>query len=365
MGEYSLHDPITMGALELRNRFVMAPMTRSRANRDGVLPASAARYYGQRVSAGLIVTEGVCISPVAVGNPQVPGLWTAEQIAAWRAVTAAVHAGGGTIAAQLWHTGRASHPTLQPGGLPQVAPSPIAISGETFARDGRTPHTVPRALETPEIPVIVAQYARAAANAFEAGFDAVELHGANGYLIDQFLQDNANTRTDRYGGSIENRARFLAEVVAEVGAVAGAGRVGVRLSPSSTFQDMADSDPRALFAHVFGLLDEAGIAFLHIVEPGVSGDRTVARDADTIDAAWARRYFRGPIVAAGNFEPTTAAEAVGTGHADAIAFGRAFLANPDLPARVIAGAELTPADPATFYGGGDEGYADYPTAAGI
>jgi N-ethylmaleimide reductase len=365
MSEYSLHDPLTMGALELRNRFVMAPMTRSRANRDGVLPASAPRYYAQRASAGLIVSEGVCISPVAVGNPQVPGLWTAEQIAAWRAVTSAVHAAGGTIAAQLWHTGRASHPTLQPGGLPQVAPSPIAIAGETFARDGRTPHTVPRALETAEIPVIVAQYARATANALDAGFDGVELHAANGYLIDQFLQDNANTRTDRYGGPIENRARFLAEVLDEVCAVAGADRVGVRLSPSSTFQDMADSDPRALFAHVFGLLDGAGIAFLHIVEPGVSGDRTVAREADTIDCLWAREHFHGPIVAAGNFAPATAAEAVRSGRADAIAFGRAFLANPDLPARVHAGVELAPADPATFYGGGDAGYTDYPTAAGI
>ncbi|MEU6265565.1 alkene reductase [Saccharopolyspora shandongensis] len=365
----SLFEPVELGALRLRNRFVMAPMTRSRARQDGTLPESASTYYAQRATAGLIVSEGVCVSPFAVGNPKVPGIWTADQTASWAKVAEVVHAAGGTIVAQLWHTGRASHPSLQPGGLPQVAPSAIGIDGSTYARGGRVPHVRPRALETLEIPVIVAQYRRAALNAIAAGLDGVEIHAANGYLIDQFLQDNANTRTDSYGGGIENRVRFLSEVVAEVSAEIGADRVGVRISPASTFQDMADSDPAALFGHVLDVLNEAGVAYLHIVEPGIDGSQSVASDQDrsrhALGSAWARRRYPGKIVAAGGYHAASAELALANGHVDAVAFGRPYIANPDLPDRVAAGAPLTESDRATYYGGGDAGYIDYPTHAEV
>ncbi|MDI2030164.1 alkene reductase [Saccharopolyspora sp. TS4A08] len=364
----SLFEPVDLGALRLRNRFVMAPMTRSRAHPDGTLPESAPTYYAQRATAGLIVSEGVCISPIAVGNPKVPGLWTDDQTASWAEVASAVHAAGGAIVAQLWHTGRASHPSLQPGNQPQVGPSAIAIDGSTFAKGGRTPHVTPRALESLEIPVIVAQYRRAARNAIAAGLDGVEIHAANGYLIDQFLQDNANARTDRYGGSVENRTRFLSEVVAEVSAEIGADRVGVRISPASAFQDMADSDPAALFGHVLDVLGEAGIAYLHLVEPGIDGSQTVAtRQAEArraLGSAWARERYAGKIVAAGGYEASSAERAVRNGHVDAVAFGRPYIANPDLPDRVAAGAPLVESDRATYYGGGDAGYIDYPTLDG-
>ena len=361
MADRSLHDPITLGALRLRNRYVMAPMTRSRALPDASMPESAPTYYSQRASAGLIVSEGVCISPVAIGNPRVPGLWTDEQTESWARIADAVHAAGGTMVAQLWHTGRASHPTLQPGEQLPVGPSALAIDGVTYARDGRVPYVAPRPLETLEIPVITAQYARAAANARRAGLDGVEMHAANGYLIDQFLQDNANKRTDRYGGSIPNRARLLQEVVREVSDEIGADRVGVRLSPASPYQEMADSDPQALFAHVFGLLDEAGIAYLHLVEPGISGAAAAARPADAIDSGWAREHFSGNIISAGGHDGASAEAVVAKGHADAVAFGRAYIANPDLPARIAAGAPLNEPDHATFYTEGDKGYIDYPT----
>lgn len=364
----SLFEPVELGSLKLRNRFVMAPMTRSRAGRDGILPESAPTYYAQRATAGLIVSEGVCVSPVAVGNPKVPGIWTADQTASWAEVASAVHAAGGTIVAQLWHTGRASHPSLQPGGHAQVAPSAIRIDGSTFARDGRTPHVTPRALEALEIPMIIAQYRRAAHNAIAAGLDGVEIHAANGYLIDQFLQDNANTRTDAYGGTIENRARLLAEVVADVSAEIGADRVGVRISPASTFQDMGDSDPAALFGHVLDVLDEAAVAYLHIVEPGIDGSQnlagTQAGARGALGSAWARERYAGKIVAAGGYQADSAESAVASGHADAVAFGRPYIANPDLPERVAVGASLTESDRATYYGGGDAGYIDYPTLDG-
>ncbi|TDD90575.1 alkene reductase [Saccharopolyspora karakumensis] len=364
----SLFEPVDLGSLKLRNRFVMAPMTRSRASRDGILPESAPTYYAQRATAGLIVSEGVCVSPVAVGNPKVPGIWTNDQMASWAKVASAVHGAGGTIVAQLWHTGRASHPSLQPGGQAQVGPSAIGIDGSTYARDGRAPHVTPRALETLEIPVIVAQYQRAAHNAIAAGLDGVEIHAANGYLIDQFLQDNANTRTDAYGGTIENRARFLAEVIAEVSAEIGADRVGVRISPASTFQGMADSDPAALFGHVLAVLDEAAVAYLHIVEPGIDGSESLAGAHDVarngLGSAWARERYTGKIVAAGGYQAASAEAAVLSGHVDAVAFGRPYIANPDLPERVAGGTPLTESDRATYYGGGDAGYIDYPASQG-
>lgn len=297
-----------------------------------------------------------------------PGIWTNDQTTSWAKVASAVHAAGGTIVAQLWHTGRASHPSLQPGGQAQVGPSAIGIDGSTFARDGRTPHVTPRALETQEIPVIVAQYRRAAHNAIAAGLDGVEIHAANGYLIDQFLQDNANARTDAYGGTIENRTRFLAEVVAEVSAEIGADRVGVRISPASTFQDMADSDPAALFGHVLNVLDEAAVAYLHIVEPGIDGSQDLASAQagarGALGSAWARERYAGKIVATGGYQADSAEHAVLNGHVDAVAFGRPYIANPDLPNRVAAGAPLTESDRASYYGGGDAGYIDYPAFQG-
>ncbi|WP_320777839.1 alkene reductase [Streptomyces sp. CRN 30] len=361
----TLFAPARFGALPLANRIVMPPLTRSRALPDGRPGPSARRYYTQRASAGLIVSEGTAIMPEAVGNPDIPGLWTPEQVTAWKQVTDAVHEAGGTMVAQLWHTGRASHPSLQPGGKLPVAPSAIAISGTTFARDGRVPHVTPRALETEEIGGIVDRYGRAAENARAAGFDGVELHAANGYLIDQFLQDSANRRTDGYGGAVENRARLLREVLDTLTAAVGADRVGVRISPSSTFQDMADSAPVALFTHVLDALSPRGLAYLHLVEPGIVGDDSTAarRPADGIDSAWVRGRYPGRLIAAGGYGREQALRAVESGTVDAVAFGRAFIANPDLPDRLARDARLTEADRATFYGGDDHGYTDYPTLA--
>lgn len=359
--ESPLFEPVSLGALRLPNRMVMAPLTRSRAPQDG-RPGPAARlYYAQRASAGLIVSEGVCISPEGTGNPFVPGIWNDDHVAGWKEITDAVHDAGGRIVAQLWHTGRASHPSLQPGGKKAVAPSAIAIDGQTFARDGRVPHEMPRTLETEEIPDIVAQYRLAAQNADRAGFDGVELHSANGYLIDQFLQNNANKRDDRYGGPITNRARLLFEVLDELTSVFGSDRVGVRLSPSSTFQDMDDSDPTALFDYVFRSLSPLGLAYVHVVEPGIAGSESVQRSADAIDSAWVRARYSGNLVAVGNFDRERAERVLTERHADAVAFGRAFLANPDLPRRFAEGAALNEAQRPTFYGGDERGYIDYPS----
>lgn len=339
----------------------MAPLTRSRASADGVPGRSAATYYRQRASAGLIVSEGICIAPEAVGNPMVPGLWSREQAVAWQSVTTAVHEAGGVIAAQLWHTGRASHPSLQPDGQLPVGPSPIAIDGLTFARTGRTPYVTPRELDTDDIPQIIDHYARAAANAKESGFDAVELHSANGYLVDQFLQDNSNRRVDRYGGSIGNRVRLLVEIVAALVDTVGAGRVGVRISPASSFQDMADSDPHRLFDHVVRVLAEHDLAYLHVVEPGIDGWRDARHQRDSpIDSEWIRARYKGNIVAAGGYTAELAARAIESGTVDAVAFGRSFIANPDLPRRLFENLPIAEPNRETFYSGGDEGYIDYP-----
>jgi N-ethylmaleimide reductase len=357
----TLFDSIQFGALSLSNRIVMPPLTRSRALPDGRPGPSARLYYAQRASAGLIVSEGIDISPEAMGNPDIPGLWNDAQVQAWKPVTDAVHEAGGTVVAQLWHTGRASHPSLQPGGKLPVGPSAIGIDGMTFARDGRVPYVTPRALETEEIPVIVAQYGKAAVNARAAGFDGVELHAANGYLIDQFLQDSANRRTDRYGGSIENRARLLLEVLDALIDAVGADRAGVRLSPSSTFQDMADSDPAALFTYVLDAVAARDLAYLHLVEPGISGGDSVQRPADGIDSVWVRKRYPGRVIGAGGYDRESALRAVESGTVDAVAFGRAFIANPDLPERLARETELNEAQRPTFYGGDDHGYLDYPS----
>lgn len=356
-----LFTPVTLGSFELKNRVIMAPLTRRRAGADAVPSPSARLYYEQRAGAGLIVSEGTCISSEGIGDRRLPGLWTAEQIAAWREITQAVHVRGGKIIAQLWHTGRASHPLLQPDGAPAVAPSAIAIEGDRELDGEMIPSAVPRALETEEIQRVVADYARAAKNAITAGFDGIELHGANGYLIDEFLQDGTNQRTDQYGGSIENRIRFLREVLDATTEAIGADRVALRLSPSSMFQSMHDSDPYELWAQVLSAVSEYDLAFLHLVEPGISGSESHRSHAEGIDSAWVREHFSGRLVAAGRYDRQSAEAALESGSLDAVAFGRPFLPNPDLATRFEQDAPLRPLDRDTRYTAFDEGYIDEPS----
>jgi N-ethylmaleimide reductase len=364
MEEYmNLFTPMRLGDLELRNRVVLAPLTRRRADERAVPSPSAALYYAQRAGAGLIVSEGTCISAEGIGDRRLPGLWSDEQITAWQEVTAAVHDQGGLIVAQLWHTGRASHPQLQPGGVDAVAPSAIAIEKDRELDGVMIPSAVPRALETEEISRVVGDYARAARNAMKAGFDGVELHGANGYLIDEFLQDGTNTRTDRYGGSIEARTQFLREVLEAVIAKIGARRTGLRLSPSSMFQSMHDSAPFALWARVLEVVGEFDLAFLHVVEPGISGSESHRSHAEGIDSAWIRERYAGGLIAAGRYTADSAEEATASGRLDAVAFGRLFTSNPDLTARLRDRAPLTPPERSTFYTADDIGYVDFPSLA--
>jgi N-ethylmaleimide reductase len=346
-----LFQPVRLGALDLPNRIVMAPMTRSRADSAGVQTPLAATYYAQRATAGLMVTEATQVSRQGQGYAWTPGIHDPAQVEAWRHVTDAVHAAGGRIALQLWHVGRVSHESFQNGGQP-VAPTAIAPEGKAFTEAGFVPFTPPRALETDEIPGIVADFRRGAENARQAGFDAVEVHGANGYLIDQFLRDGSNHRTDRYGGSIANRARFLMEVTEAVVAVWGADRVGVRVSPVSPFNTMSDSDPQALFGHVAEALSGLGIAFLHVVE-GEPGQPSA------VDFGALRRAFRGAYIANKGYDLDRAQAVLREGRADLVAFGTAYIGNPDLVARLRRGAPLAAADKATFYGGDAKGYTDY------
>ncbi|HTP94673.1 MAG TPA: alkene reductase [Burkholderiales bacterium] len=347
-----LFTPIALGPYRLRNRIVMAPMTRSRAG-DGNAPhALNATYYGQRASAGLIVSEATQVSPQGVGYPGTPGIHSPEQVAGWKLVADAVHARGGRIFLQLWHVGRISHPSLQPGGALPVAPSAIRPNGEVFTAGGLQPFVEPRALEAGEIAAIVEDFRKAARNALAAGADGVELHGANGYLIDQFLRDGTNKRNDGYGGSLANRMRFLLEVTQAAADVWGAHRVGVRLSPVGAFNDMSDSDPQRTFEHAARELDRFGLAYLHVVETGA--DRT------PFDFARLRAAFGGNYIANAGYTKARANAALAAGDADLIAFGSAFLANPDLPERLRRDAPLNAPDVATFYGGSVKGYTDYP-----
>jgi N-ethylmaleimide reductase len=352
MATPDLFTPIELGALVLPNRVVMAPMTRNRAGAGNVPGALAAKYYRQRASAGLIVTEATQVSPQGVGYPGTPGIHDDLQVAGWRRVTDAVHAAGGRIFLQLWHVGRISHPSLQPGGALPVAPSAIAARGEAFTASGPQPFVIPRALETAEIPGIVAQFEHGARHALAAGFDGVEIHGANGYLIDQFLRDGTNCRTDHYGGSLENRARFLLEVTEAVAGVWDAERVGVRLSPQSGFNDMRESDPAATFGYAAQTLAPLGLAYLHVVEP-------VGADAAPLIADL-KAAFGGPLMVNGGYTRPLAEAALARGEADLVSFGASFLANPDLPLRLAHNAPLNAPDPATFYGGDQRGYTDYP-----
>ena len=347
----TLSSPIRIGPLQLSNRVVMAPMTRNRAGPGNVPTPLNATYYAQRASAGLIITEATQVSPQGVGYPKTPGIHTEEQVAGWRLVTDAVHAANGLIFLQLWHVGRISHPYYQPGGALPVAPSAIKPRGEIHTPQGPKPFVTPRALDAGEIPGIVARFREGARGARAAGFDGVEIHAANGYLIDQFLRDGTNKRTDRYGGSVEGRARFLIEVVDAVAGVWGADRVGVRLSPVNDFNDMRDGDPARTFSYVAERLNEFGLAYLHVVEPA-----SAPRITRLI-----RERFRGPLMANQGYERESAEAALRSGVADLVSFGRLFLANPDLPARFAEQSPLNEPDPSTFYGGDERGYTDYPT----
>ena len=351
-----LFTPIQLGPYELRNRLVMAPMTRSRAGEGNAVTEMTAEYYAQRASAGLIVTEGTQVSPQGVGYTHTPGIHTDAQAAAWRGVTDAVHARGGRIFAQLWHVGRVSHPSFHGGALP-VAPSAVGFEGQVLTYEGMREYVAPRALETDEVAGVVTQFAAAAQRAYDAGFDGVELHGANGYLIDEFLRDGTNLRTDRYGGSVENRARFLLEVTAAVADVWGGNRVGVRVSPRGPGNGMSDSDPAATFSHAAAALNPFGLAYLHVLE-AVGGPMAVPGERVTPAL---RAAFRGPLIANGGYTAETGNAAIASGEADLVAYGAAFLANPDLPNRFRQGAALNPPDRATFYGGDARGYTDSPT----
>ena len=363
----SLFDPLKLGDVELPNRVIMAPLTRMRSKQPGNVPHELnAKYYAQRATAGLIISEATQVSQQGQGYPGTPGIHSGEQVEGWQLVTDAVHEAGGRIFCQLWHVGRISHRSHQPGGALPVAPSAIKPSGGTFSADWKqVAFETPRALETQEVKEIVKQYRVAAENAEQAGFDGVEVHGANGYLLDQFLQDGSNKRNDEYGGSIENRARMLLEAVDTVVDLWGAGRVGVRLSPCGTFNDMSDSDPVGLFTYVLKELGPRGVAYAHIIEPRASlaggQDGTNAQAPHTAELF--RRAFSGSLISAGGYDREDAMRAVQSGVADAVAFGRLFISNPDLPKRLAQGVELNRYDRATFYGGGEKGYTDYPYAS--
>lgn len=353
-----LLSPLDIGSLHLPNRVVMAPLTRNRAGEGNVPTELNVTYYAQRASAGLIITEATQISPQGVGYPNTPGIHSPQQVAGWRKVTAAVHERGGRIALQLWHVGRISHPSLQPDGALPVAPSAIRPAGNAFTHQGLQPFETPRALELAEIGSIVAQYGAAARNAKEAEFDAVEIHGANGYLIDQFLQDGTNTRSDRYGGSIENRCRFALEVVEAVVAEWGPKRVGIRLSPNGTFNDMHDRDPKALFGYLLRRLNEYPLAYVHVVEAfGVPSDEK----REILPLEFLRECYRGVLMTNGGYTQSRAEQRIAAGLADLVSFGELFIANPDLVERFAANAPLNEPDRSTYYGGGQKGYTDYPT----
>lgn len=353
----SLFDPVALGAIHAPNRVLMAPLTRGRATREAVPTPVMAEYYAQRASAGLIISEATGISRQGLGWPFAPGLWNDAQVAGWKPVTDAVHGAGGRIVAQLWHMGRQVHSSVI--GEQPVSASATTSPGKVHSYEGRQPYEQARALALDELPGILDDYARAAENALKAGFDGVQIHAANGYLIDQFLRDNANFRTDAYGGSIENRIRLLNAVTETVVAVAGAERTGVRLSPNGASQGVDDSNPEAVFVPAAKRLNEIGIAFLELREPGPEGtygNTEVPRLSPAI-----RKVFAGPLIVNSDyFTREDAQAALDSGVADAVSFGRAYLANPDLIERLKQGAPLNDWDMKSWYGGGAEGYTDYP-----
>ena len=356
-----LFSPVQMGALQLANRIVMAPVTRSRMAEDGVPNELHATYYAQRAGAGLIIAEATNISAQGRGYAMTPGIWSSEQVAGWKKVTDAVHAAGGKIVSQLWHVGRFSSVDLQPNGEAPVAPSAIKAQGTTYTKNGVVDVSMPRALETAEIPAIIEQYVQAAENAKRAGFDGVEVHSANSYLLDQFLRDSTNQRTDRYGGSIENRARLTLEVTEAVVAVWGSDRVGIRLSPVTpdAGNTPPDSNVMATYGYLIQQLNRFNLAYLHFVEGATATSRSVPEGVD-LDALSAQ--FDGPFMGNNNYDLAMAVERRAQGRIDAVAFGRLFIANPDLVERLRHGLELTIAPRESYYGGGAKGYTDWPVA---
>jgi N-ethylmaleimide reductase len=356
----SLFDPIDLGAIRAPNRILMAPLTRARGTREHVPTPIMAEYYTQRASAGLIISEATGISQQGLGWPFAPGLWNGEQVGGWRVVTDAVHAAGGRIVSQLWHMGRIVHPSFM-GNEQPVSSSATTAPGQAHTYAGKQDYAQARPLQLDEIPGLLEDYRRAARHAIEAGFDGVQIHAANGYLIDQFLRDNTNLRTDQYGGSIENRVRLLREVTQAVADAIGADRTSVRLSPNGTIQGVNDSDPEALFTAAASVLSAIGIGFLELREPGYEGTFGKAEHEPIAPAM--KAAFAGPLVLNSDYDGAKAQAAVDAGQADAVAFGRPFLANPDLPHRIAAGIPLTRDVPATWYSQGREGYIDYPTAA--
>ncbi|MVT64867.1 alkene reductase [Bradyrhizobium pachyrhizi] len=366
-----LFRPYRLGPFELPNRIVMAPLTRARARQPGNAQSSlAACYYAQRASAALIISEATQVSMQGQGYAWTPGIYNREQVEAWRWVTKAVHESGGLIFNQLWHVGRISHPALQPDNMLPVAPSPIIPAGKAFIENKRgegelVPFVRPRELTFEEMPYLVAQYERAARNAQSAEFDGIEIHGANGYLIDQFIESGTNRRTDAYGGPIANRSRLLFEIAEALIRIWGADRIGIRLSPFGKLNDIYDDDPESTFSYLAERLADYGFSYLHIVNPALeemqSGKEPAPKALDMVKLI--RRKYRGTLIVAGGFDTNSAAHWLREGLADLIAFGRKFIANPDLPERLRLGVPLNKDDPTTYYGGGEKGYTDYPSLA--
>ena len=363
-GKEMMFTPVKLGAIELKNRLVMAPLTRMRAI-DGDVPNPLAKtYYSQRAGAGLIISEATQISSLGKGYPATPGIYSAEQTAAWKEIVDAVHAQGGKMVAQLWHVGRISHSSLHPEqGLPE-APSAVAPAGQTYGADWKLhDYETPKAMSAQDISRLLNEFKLAAQNAKAAGFDGVEIHSANGYLLDQFLQDKTNQRNDQYGGSIENRLRLLSEVIESVSQVFSSDRIGVRLSPYGSFNDIGDSDPISLFNAVIEKLNTYHLAYVHMIEPR----STTAGGNDQLDAQapitseMFRAAYQGKFISAGGYDQAMGEAVLEAGLADAVAYGRLYIANPDLAERFKQGAKLNPYNRATFYGGGEAGYTDYPT----
>jgi N-ethylmaleimide reductase len=354
-----LFQPTRIGAIETRNRIAMAPLTRNRARAGNVPGPLTVEYYRQRASAGLLITEATQVCPEGQGYLDTPGIHSPEQVAGWRRITESVHAAGGRIVLQLWHVGRVSHVSLQPEGRAPVAPSAIKARTKTYLKGGFDNVSAPRALAIEEIPGIVEAFAQGARNAIAAGFDGVEVHGANGYLIDQFLRDGTNQRTDAYGGGIENRSRLLFEVMQAVATAAGPDRTGVRLSPVTPANDAADSDPQPLFEHAVQRIAALGLAFVHLIEGSTGGPRDYA----PFDYEALRRRFPGAWIVNNGYTREMAMAAVDEGRADMVALGKPFISNPDLVRRLRENLPWAPLDKATLYGGGEKGYIDYPTAA--
>ncbi|HTO59977.1 MAG TPA: alkene reductase [Bradyrhizobium sp.] len=353
-----LFEPFKLGPITLANRFVMAPLTRNRAIPPGMVPNPlAVDYYGQRASAGLLITEASQVSQQGQGYQDTPGIYSREQVEAWRKVTDRVHERGGKIFIQIWHVGRISHSSLQPGGGKPVAPSAIRAKGKTFVGGTFADVSEPRALELSEIPGIVDDFRRGTVNALTAGFDGVEIHGANGYLLDQFAKDGANRRDDIYGGAIPNRARLMLEVAAAVVGEAGPERTGIRISPVTPANDISDSNPQPLFEHIVDQLNALQLAYIHVIEGATGGPR----DNAPFDYASLRKRFDGAYIANNGYDFELATKVLADGSADLIAFGKPFISNPDLVERLKKGAALNEWDKATFYGGGAKGYTDYPT----